>query len=100
MSDVDDKILEALFAKEPVVEVQEAIVVTLQAKKNYLMRYINVIPIKEKCAIGSILMINNLGGIIDDSNEGCMIDLNDVPEHIIGAMYDNLYHIVESPARR
>lgn len=86
-TDIASKMLSALTL-EPEHQHEPVTTVPPEEQKRYLKRYIDILSIDDKKAIGNILVMNNKRGALNFCSEGTVINLDTLPVHISTQMYD------------
>ncbi|MHB2027935.1 MAG: hypothetical protein ACYCPT_03860 [Acidimicrobiales bacterium] len=89
MSNWEEKMLRALLQAGKNAE-NNMSRTPINIKMNELIKSIDKISVDDKFDIGSIIVANNCSHLLQEINDGFVIDLNKLPECVIDEMYSLL----------
>ena len=85
MTCLEAKMLAALTNGNPDVSVAK---ISTDEQKQYLIRWVNTLPLEDRRAVGNVLAVNDLRSSLRPCAEGTIINLDALPAGIIEQMYD------------
>lgn len=93
---LNDEIFAALVSKKNTKHTKQD-QLSIRDKQEYLMRHINLdgVSLEDRISVGSVLLLHGLEEILQEGNEGTMVVMKNIPDHVIDQMYTMMQYKIQ-----